>query len=159
METSEIVLWIYVVMVGILMGGALFERAVLVHVWASDPPDSVRSWNANPKYALDPPRRFFMYVTLPVMVLAPCNAYFAFTSDAPWHKWLLISTGLVFFVILITLVYFAPVMIALTEKRGEGMDSETIVKKVRTWVGLQYFRLGILFIGWLAAIQALKVYN
>ena len=154
---NEIVLWAYVVMVGILTGGALFERAVLVHVWSSDPPDSVRSWNANPKYALDPPRRFFMYVTLPVMILAPWNGIVAWRSTGPERFWLLVSAGLVVFVIATTIAYFAPVMIALTERRGEGMDSETIVRKVRMWVTLQYVRLALLFLGWLAALQALRL--
>jgi Domain of unknown function (DUF1772) len=154
---SEILLWVYVVMVGVLMGGGLFERAVLVHVWSSDPPDSVRSWNPNPKYALDPPRRFFMYVTLPVMILTPWNAFYAWRSAGPMRFWLLLSAGLVMFVIIITVGYFAPVMISLTERKGEGMDSETIVRKVRTWVTLQYFRLGILLLGWLAALQAFRL--
>ena len=154
---SEILLWAFVVMVGILTGGGLFERAVLVHVWSSDPPDSVRSWNANPKYALDPPRRFFMYVTLPVMVLTPWNAFNAWRSDGPERFWLLLSTGLVVLVIAVTVGYFAPLMLALTERKGEGMDSDTIVRKVRAWVTLQYFRLGILFLGWRAAIQALRL--
>ena len=153
----EILLWVYVVMLGVLMGGALFERTVLVHVWSSNPPDSVRSWNPNPKYALDPPRRFFMYVTLPMMILTPWNAFYAWHGVGPAHSWLLLSTGLVAFVILITVGYFAPVMISLTERRGEGMDSETIGRKVRAWVTLQYFRLGILFVGWLAALYAFRL--
>jgi hypothetical protein len=49
------------------------------------------------------------------------------------------------------------VMMSLTERRGEGMDSETIRRKVRAWVAFQYLRLAILFLGWLAALHAFRL--
>ena len=156
---TDILLWAYVVMLGVLTGGALFERLVIVSVWASSPPDSVRNWNSDPRNALDPPRRFFKFVTPPIMLLTLIMFYVAFKSVDPFRCWLLASVILVLVVIISTLAYFATNMHALSLRRGEGLDSETIVKKTRLWVSLQYIRLTILILGWMAALQAFRIHG
>ena len=156
---ADIFLWAYAVMLGILTGGALFERLVLVSVWDSSPPDSVRNWNSDPRNALDPPGKFFKFVTPPVMLLMLVMFYIGFKSDYPFRCWLLTSASLVLVVIVSTLTYFAPNMEALTLRHGEGLDSETIVRKTRLWVSLQYIRLFVLILGWLAALQAFRIHG
>ncbi len=154
---QDILLWVYVIMLGILTGGALFERLVLVSVWASSPPDSVRNWNSDPRNALDPPRRFFKFVTPPIILLMFVMFYIAFKSENPFRCWLLTSAILTLTVIVSTLVYFAPNMHVLSLRRGEGLDSEAIVKKTRLWVALQYIRLLVLILGWISALQAFRL--
>lgn len=156
---AEFFLWAYVVMLGVLTGGALFERLVLVSIWASSPPDSVRNWNSDPRNALDPPGRFFKFVTPPVMLLMLIMFYIGFKGADLFRCWLLGSASLVLVVIVSTLVYFAPNMEVLTLRRGEALDSETIVKKTRMWVALQYIRLLLLIAGWLAALQAFRLHG
>ena len=156
MTLAQSLLWLYTLLVGTLFGGALFERLVLVSVWSSSPPESVREWNSHPRFKIDPSGRFFKFVTIPLMLLTPANAAVAWTSQAGWRDPLLLSTACLLVVIAATLAYFAPIIIALTYRHGEGMDEATIRRKVGAWVGWQYLRLALLLVGWVAAMRALQ---
>lgn len=157
MTFSEIMLWAYVVALGVLTGGALFEFRVLVHVWSSAPPASVRAWNPDPSAALDPPKRFFVLVTPSLMLLTPANAWSAWGALGPARPWLLASTALTFAVIVVTLAYFAPTLHALTVRRGEGLSDDVIVRRASAWVRWQYLRLAALIAAWLTALAAFRV--
>ncbi len=157
MTMTEWFLWIYDIMCGLLLGGALFERLVLVSVWASAPPDSVRQWNNHPEYKLDPSGRFFKFVTLPLMLLTPINAWLAWRMGGSVGQWLLISTACVLVVIIATIAYFAPLIIILTYKNGAGLDDEAVRKKTAQWLGWQYLRLAVLAAGWIAGLKALQI--
>lgn len=151
-------LWMYVIFLSMLFGGALFERIVLVAVWSSDLPRSVRDWNGNPRLTIHP-TAFFRQVTPFLIVLTPLEVYFAWTSTGPERSTLLLSTVLLIAVLVATLAYFAPTLARLTLHGGEGMDDGQIVRTARRWVALQYVRLGAVAVAWLASLEALRLYR
>ncbi len=50
---TEISLWVFIISLGILIGATVFEALVITPLWAGSPPESVRGWNENPRYAIE----------------------------------------------------------------------------------------------------------
>ncbi len=59
---AQIFLWLYVVVLGIQIGGGLYEQLVVMPLWSLSPPDSVVAYHqhnvANPQFAPDQGGRF-----------------------------------------------------------------------------------------------------
>ncbi len=69
----EILLWLFVLNLGITLGAGLYEMRVVVPLWASAPPASI----GHP----DSGRRFWAFVTTgPLTLLCLANLYYAWRS-------------------------------------------------------------------------------
>jgi hypothetical protein len=155
MDVREAALWLYVVLVSLVFGGALFERLVLVSAWSSAPPRSIRDWNLNPALKLDP-GRYFRFVTPPLMVLAPVMLYITWSTDGAARTVMLMSTGATIVALIATFAYYLPTLTHITMRQGEGLDDGQLVRKARRWVALQYVRLALVAFAWLTALCAFR---
>lgn len=156
MDIRTDALWLYLLLVGPLLGGALFERLVLVPIWSADLPHSVRTWNPNPALAIDQ-RRFFAVVSPALMLLGPANVYFAATASGPGRWWLLVSACALTLVMVATIAYFAPTLHRLTIRRGEGMSDDALIRTARQWVALQWVRLLFVAVAFVTALEAFRL--
>ena len=66
-KIEQILLWLFVILAGIVIGAGLYEMRVTVPLWAESPPESVWYWEAqriaNPQYV---PERGRTVLGLPV---------------------------------------------------------------------------------------------
>ncbi len=50
MTISDVVLWLFIINLGTAFAAGLYEARVVVPLWASSPPDSLRSPDGGPCY-------------------------------------------------------------------------------------------------------------
>src|SRR5437867_9120858 len=64
---EQTLLWLFVILSALVIGGGLYEMRVIVPLWANSPPDSAWYWEAqrlaNPQYAPNSGLRFWIYLT------------------------------------------------------------------------------------------------
>jgi H+/Cl- antiporter ClcA len=66
MYFTEILLWLFVINLGIVSGAGLYEARIVVPLWARAPPESLRSPDSG--------RKFWAFVsTIPLTLLSLAN--------------------------------------------------------------------------------------
>lgn len=64
--TSTILLWLFVINLGIAFGAGLYEHRIVVSRWISSSPETGAHWNAEAVRQDDTGLRFWAFVTFPV---------------------------------------------------------------------------------------------
>src|SRR5207244_13613867 len=99
-------LWLFTINLGIVFGAGLYESRVVVPLWASAPPMSLRS--------PDTGRRFWAFVsTIPLTLLALANLAAAWGAAGPERAWWLSATLIVLVERAATFAFFIPTMLRL----------------------------------------------
>src|SRR5216117_1293180 len=76
MDLARIVLWLFVINLGIVFGAGLYEARIVVPLWASSPPESLRSPDSG--------RQFWAFVTtIPLTLLTLASLVAAWHAPAP----------------------------------------------------------------------------
>jgi hypothetical protein len=145
-----VVLWSLVVTAGILVGGSIYETVVVNPLWAGAPPTSVTSW---PYGSIQAP---FFRVATPGWALLSVAVFalsFAMPQAArPWAR----AAGIIGVVVMIwTVTYFIPRVVATEGNRGAGLTPEEITRMTHEFVRWGYLRTVIAAGGWLVALRAL----
>src|ERR687886_759671 len=95
-KVEQILLWIFVILSGIVMGAGLYEMRVIVPLWSNSPPESVWYWEAqriaNPQYVPNAGMRLWMFLTPIHLLFALATLVAGLRMKAEHRKWLLIST-------------------------------------------------------------------
>ncbi len=150
----QLVLWLFVIDLGVAFGAGLYESRVTVPLWLRFSPESGYHWDAAAASAANSGLRFWVYVTtvpLTLLTLASFAAAFSVSGGARlW--WLgaalaaLVDRGLTF-------AYFIPAMLRLMG--DERLPQSEAVAKARRWVRLGYLRHAATLAAWIAALKAL----
>ena len=102
-QEGEVLLWLFVIWVGIQFGAGLYEKQIVVPQWSTVPPEEVGdalSRSGQESSAL----KFWAFVSPPVAVLALANAVVA---------WRLAASIIMVIYSIFTYTYFVPKMIWL----------------------------------------------
>jgi hypothetical protein len=125
----EILLWLFILNLGITLGAGLYEMRVVVPLWASAPPASI----GHP----DSGRRFWAFVTTgPLTLLCLANLYYAWQSQGPQHNWWLVAAVLALIDRLMTFGYFIPTLIRLQGSRNSVDEVRAIFSR---WIASVFF--------------------
>jgi hypothetical protein len=62
-SVTEILLWLFVMNLGIACGAGIYEARIVIPQWVSSPRESMFRWNAEVSRRLDVGRRFWVFVT------------------------------------------------------------------------------------------------
>ncbi len=153
---TEISLWVFIICLGILIGATVFEALVITPLWAGSPPESVRGWNENPRYAIE--SRIFFGLIAPALLLSTLVSLIA-GWNMPWtrRKWLVAAVICSFIGFFATVLFFVPILRETTFTRGAGLSDAEIVEKVSSWVTYNWWRMALQTFGWLAALRALSL--
>jgi hypothetical protein len=153
----HLVLWLYVVNLGIAFGAGVYERRVAVPLWfrtsTSSPMTGAVEWNPGAARAANPGLRFWVFVTtLPLTLLT--LASLLLISGAPLEAnsawWLSLAATLVDRAM--TFAYFLPTMISLVRT---DQTTPALTARALRWVNLDAIRLVATFVAWIAATLAL----
>jgi hypothetical protein len=150
---STILLWLFVINLGIAFGAGLYESRIVVPDWLSTS-DSVRHWHPEVVEQDNTGLRFWAFVTTgPLTLLTIANAIAAWRSAGQLRRWWVTSAASALVERTFTLAYFIPTMVGLMQMP----DSRIAVERAALWVDLNYLRHAILLVAWLAGLNAFAV--
>lgn len=152
---SEILLWLFVLNLGVAFGAGLYETRIVLPQWFSQSADGYRVDSAAMQ-ATDTGRRFWgMTTTLPLTLLTLASLYLAWRAPEPLHSWWLAAALLTLLERIGTFSFFIPTAIKLMS--GQSMAPAKTNRLVGWWRVLNYVRILLTLLAWLAALKALTL--
>ena len=152
-KVSTVLLWLFVINLGIAFGAGLYEQRIVTPDWISGD-GSQSHWNAEAARHDDTGLRFWAYVTTgPLTLLTLANLVAAWKATGPERAWWLTAALVVLADRILTFSYFIPTMVGLMS----APDSLPSVAAATRWMSLNYLRHALVFGGWMAALKTLSV--
>jgi hypothetical protein len=150
---SNILLWLFVVNLGVAFGAGLYEHRIVVPSWISID-DTGAHWNADVARRDNTGLRFWAYVTTgPLTLLTLANLFAAWRTSGVARGWWLAAALLVLSDRILTASYFIPAMVGLMN----AVDSPASVAAATRWASLNYVRHALVLAGWLSALKAFSM--
>ncbi len=160
-SVAQVLLWLFVVLLGIEIGGGLYEALVVMPLWAAAPPDSVLAYYhhnvANPQFVLNQGGRFWMYCTPSVGLLAVAALVSGLKTGPDHRRWRITGTLLAIIVVVCAFAWFVPNIMLLTGSRVTQLSGEQLTALTNWWVRLNWLRAVLYIMAWLAALRALTI--
>ena len=145
-RVARIVLWLFVIDLGIAFGAGIYEARVVIPRWASIPPST---W---PNTGL----LFWVYVTtVPLTLLTLVSAILAWRDQAPRRSWWLAAVAIVVVERIATFSYFIPTMVGLMST--DGLPHADVASRLSQWLLFNNGRHVLALLAWLAALKAFSV--
>ena len=152
----EILLWLFVVNLGIAFGAGLYEKRIVVPLWFSGSIESGLSVHSEAMRRTDTGRQFWAYVTtVPLTLLTLANLAVAYAAQGPRRGWWLGAAVMILAERIGTFSYFIPTAMKLM--RADILPASTAGAMASQWVLLNYVRSALTLAGWLAALKALSL--
>ena len=141
-------LWLFIIFLGIAFGAGLYESRVVVPMWTSDPPASLASHDSG--------RRFWAFVTTgPLTLLTVANLVAALRTQGPARGWWLTAAIVTLVERAATFGYFIPTIIRL--QRTSTLTQTAVRTALARWVRLNYVRNTLTLVAWFAALKVLAM--
>jgi hypothetical protein len=142
----RILLWLFVINLGIALGAGIYEQRVVIPQWENIPP---QEW---PNTGL----LFWVYVTtVPLTLLTLANLVAAWLHWGPGRYWWLGAVAIIIVERIATFAYFIPTMVWL--QGTEGLSEAQVQETLSHWLFLDYGRHILTLAGWLAALKAFSL--
>src|SRR5438876_3276255 len=153
--TSAMLLWLFVINLGIAFGAGLYEHRIVVSHWITSSDGAGSHWNAETARSDDTGRRFWAFVTtVPLTLLTLANLFVAWRASSPVRWWWLVAGLAATADRVFTFSYFIPTMVGL---RGAA-DSPSSVAVATRWWNLNYLRHAIVLTACLASLRAFSLF-
>ena len=141
---STVLLWLFVVNLGIAFGAGLYEHRIVTPDWFNHD-GSGSHWSAEAARRDNTGLRFWAYVTTgPLTLLTLANLVVAWKTVGPERGWWLAAALAVLLDRVLTFLYFIPTMIGLMN----APVSPAAVAAATRWMSLNYLRHALYW--WLA---------
>ncbi len=158
---SQVLLWLFVIALGITMGGGIYEARVIMPLWGAAPPHSVIAYYqhnvANPKFAPDQGGNFWIIVTPLTTLLAMAVLISAYWTRGVHRKWRIAAAALAITVHVFTFTWFVPNIIRLSDGHVLTMRPDELSSLANLWINLNWIRATLLMIAWLVAMRAMTI--
>lgn len=150
---ATVLLWLFVINLGIALGAGLFESRIVVPDWIEGS-GAAAEWNPDVVRQDDTGRRFWVAVTtVPLTLLTLANLVVGWRAPRPVRRWWLGAAGAALADRVFTLGYFVPTMIGLLD----APNSADSVAAALRWVQLNHVRHVIVVVAFLAALKTFAV--
>jgi hypothetical protein len=154
-NTAAVLLWLFVINLGIAFGAGLYEHRIVVSRWVTTSAESGDHWNAAVAREDDTGRRFWAFVTtVPLTLLTLVNLIVAWRASGPVRGWWLAAALVALADRLFTFSYFIPAMVGLMGTP----DSPQAAAAAMQWSHLNYARHAIVLLAWIAALKAFALF-
>jgi hypothetical protein len=151
---SKILLWLFVLNLGIAFGAGLYEWRIEFPLWLSTSADSSLQWNAEAARQANTGLNFWVYVTtVPLTLLTLANLMVAWRSQGTGRGWWVGAAVVVLVERVMTFSYFIPTMVKL---QSSGLPELEAVAAAIQWEQLGYLRHTLTLAGWLATLKAFR---
>ncbi len=148
---SKVLLWLFVVNLGVVFGAGIYEARISVARWFGSSQAAAPGWHADEARRDDTGRRFWAFTTtLLLTLLTFANLWAAWQSAGPIRIWWLTAALAALADRIFTFSYFIPRMVGLLR----ATDSPEARATMMQWANLNYLRLLLVLIAWVAALQA-----
>ena len=149
-RVANILLWLFVINLGVAFGAGLYEHRIVVPHWiVAD--DAGVHWNGEMARRDDTGLRFWAFVTTgPLTLLTLANLVAAWRAPDGVRFWWLAAALAALADRIATFSYFVPTMIRLMEA---GDSPESVASAMR-WSLLNYGRHGLVLTAWLSSLKA-----
>jgi hypothetical protein len=152
---SKILLWLFVINLGIAFGAGLYEWRIEFPRWLGPAAGPSLQWDAEAARQANTGLNFWVYVTtVPLTLLTAANLVAAWRSQGAGRGWWLGAALLVLVERVMTFTYFIPAMVEL---QGGGLPGPEAVAAATRWGQLNYLRHALTLTGWLAALNAFSL--
>lgn len=156
MSTPEMLLFLYVLNLGVAFGAGLYETIIVIPLWFTRSQSAVYLVNTKAMLEIDTGRKFWAFVTTaPLTLLTLANLATAFQSQQPVHDWWLMAAAITLVERLGTFLFFIPIAIKL--QKADRLDPSRITSLVTLWTRLNYVRMMLTLIAWVCALRALSL--
>ncbi len=146
----KILLWLFVLNLGVVFGAGIYEARISIARWIGPSQASGPGWHAEEALRDDTGRRFWAFTTtIPLTLLTLANLWAAWQSAGPIRMWWLTAALAALADRMFTFTYFIPRMVGLLR----AADSPEVRAKMTRWANLNYVRLLLVLVAWLAALQ------
>lgn len=151
---SRILLWLFVIDLGMALGAGLFESRIVVPDWMISV-DSGIAFNADAARHDDTGRRFWVAVTtVPLTLLTLANLLVAWRASGRTRKWWLGAALIALAERIFTFSYFIPTMVRLIESQAAPQE---LGSEMARWAQLDYLRHAMVLAALLAALKAFSL--
>jgi hypothetical protein len=152
---TTVVLWLFVINLGIAFGAGVFESRIVVPQWFTTTPDGGIQWNAEAARDADVGLRFWVYVTtVPLTLLTVASLIILWWAPPPIRGWWLAAVVATVVDRVMTFSYFIPTMLALM-RTSPSVDVECTAR-AQQWVRRGAIRHAATAVAWLTALKALS---
>ena len=156
MSTPEILLFLYIINLGVAFGAGVYETIIVIPLWFAKSGATGYGVNTTAMREIDTGRKFWAFVTtLPLTLLTLANLVFAFHSQQPIHNWWLAAAGIVLIERIGTFSFFIPIAIRL--QKADLLEPARVIYLVTLWTRLNYLRVVLTLIAWVCALRALSL--
>lgn len=153
---TELLLWLFVINLGIALGAGLYESRIMVPQWLIPSLDNGYHWNGAGARNAGVGLRFWVYVTtVPLTLLTLASLVATWSAPDAVHHWWIVAVIVAMSERVMTFSYFIPEMIRLT--RGDFLEHSRNAVRALRWVRLGYIRHATTLVAWLAALKALSL--
>lgn len=156
MSGSAILLWLFVINLGVSFGAGVYEHRIVVPRWIGQSPNARGHWDPEAARVDDTGRRFWVFVsTVPLTLLTVANIVLAWRTPGAEHGWWLAAALAALADRLLTFSYFVPTMVGLM-RVVESPESIAIATR---WSNVNYLRHAIVLTAWLASLKAFALFH
>lgn len=149
----KVILFLFVINLGIAFGAGLYESRIVVPQWLSVSTGPGYRWNAEAARQANVGLRFWVYVTtVPLTLLTLASLVVACWTPNEVRDWWLAAGAAVLVDRVMTFAYFIPAMLSLMN--NQAISGPEAVAKATQWVNLGYIRHAATLAAWLAALRA-----
>jgi hypothetical protein len=147
---SEILLWSFVLNLGVVFGAGIYEARISVPRWLGPSRAAGPGWHAAEALRDDTGRRFWAFTTtVPLTLLTLANLWVGWRSADPIRIWWMTAALVALADRVCTFAYFIPRMVSLMR----AADSSESRADMRQWANLNYGRQLLVLVAWLAALK------
>ena len=158
LEIAPILLWMFVILTGIAIGGGIYEVRAVYPNWKQDPKPETLARRLRESSQMNAGRRFWPFVSPVLAVLSVLNMWAAFQATGFIRLvWLAAATAVAVRSIA-GYSYFVPTMLLKFEK-PETMTPRDLERAVRCWTSLSPWRLYLEFPAWISALWVLTAFH
>jgi uncharacterized membrane protein len=155
MPITELILWLFLLNLGVALGAGFYEARVVLPQWTRSQSGTGFHWNADLARRTDPGLRFWAFVTTgPLTLLTITSLVAAWRTPEPRGTWWLAAAVIVLLERVATFGYFIPTMVRL--QRDEAVPEAVMRARVSRWLILNYIRTAAYLVAWVAAMLALR---
>lgn len=152
----RILLWFFVVNLGIALGAGLYESRIMLPLWLTYSPELGYQWDAEAVRQANTGLRFWVFAsTVPLTLLTIANLIFAWQADGTTGRWWLLTAVVALLERVFTFSYFIPTMIKLM--RDEIVPESKAVYIAMEWESMNYIRHALTLAAWFAGMKTLTL--
>lgn len=154
-----IILWLFVINLGISFGAGLYESRITVPNWLQSATGGTGYvWNGAAARHDNVGLRFWVYVTtIPLTLLTILSLIGAWQTPGAVSFWWLTAAFATLADRVLTFTYFIPTMLKLMN--DERLEQSQAVRAARHWVNLGVLRQALTLAAFLAALKAFSAFG